>query len=308
MIGAWLTGLALGQSIEPGDLAVGDIDVQTFRPSLDLATFATVDVAAHAAGGRLSTELVLGYHRDLLTYTLGDRRRRVVGDVGQANLLASWARGPLRIGAGAPVVLLVEGAAPSERIGLGDVSLDGRVTLTRAESLVDVAVQGSVSLPTSTLGDGLRWSGFTGSAALVASRQVGRLLGAINLGWRGLPRRTLANTELDDVLEWRGAVGYATPERTLAASIEASGRIDARAPFDNRANHPVELTAAVRTRFADGAFLRVGAARGITVGIGSPTVRAWAGLAYSPEPKVRAERPIPDWVRPPEPAPTDGPR
>ncbi|MEM6930767.1 MAG: hypothetical protein AAF602_27785 [Myxococcota bacterium] len=302
MIGAFLVGLALGQPIEPRDLAVGDIDVQTFRPSLDLATFGTVDVAARSPAGRLSTELVLGYHRDLLTYELGERRRRVVGDVGQANLLGAWARGRLRIGAQIPVVLVVEGAPASERSGIGDVSLDGRVTLTKAEALVDVAIQGRVAMPVSALGDGLRWSSPTASAALVMSRQTGRLLGAVNLGWRGLPRRTLQNTELDDVLEWRGGLGYTTAEQTVAASIEASGRIDARAPFANRANHPVEIAATLRTRFAEGAFLRVGAARGLTAGIGSPTARVWAGLAYCPEPKVRGERPIPDWVRPPEPA------
>ncbi|MEN0060506.1 MAG: hypothetical protein AAGA48_00075 [Myxococcota bacterium] len=278
MIAWWGVPLALAQApVRFGE--VPNLDAQLFRPSLDRSSLMTVDVGERSAPG-VGVQLMIGYHDDVLTYTQGSRRVRIVGELVQANFMAAFAAGPVRVGLDVPLGVAEGDALPSQA-SIGDGALDVRLTLTRAESPVDVALQGRATAPTSTYEAGLGWTKPTGSVAFAVSRRFGKLLGALNLGWRIQPRVELENVVVDDGVEGRLGLAYRFSE-AFVASVEGTARLDPTDPLANRATSPAELLVAMRTRFAPDAYLRLGAGRGVTAGIGSPDVRLVAGIEYQP--------------------------
>lgn len=250
------------------------IDAQVFRPTLDGTRFTWVDDARPANPGPFFG-VTAGYARDPLLYVVHDVWSPVVHDLVQTDLAAGWAVGPVRLGAVIPVVARSTGWTGGES-GLGDIAAAGRATFHTAA--VDFGFDGRLWLPTTTVLAPVGDRRPSGELAVVASREFGRVLLAMNTGYRAVPRQILDGIAIDDVLTARTGVSFGLGERA-GLSSELAGQAVVRGL--DLATTPVEalLGGYVDPEGPLGVKLAVG--RGLGRAIGAPTVRAVLGVTWS---------------------------
>ncbi len=292
----WFVASAFGQTVTAG--ASPDLNAQLFRPTIDGERTLWVDEAARAPEGPLG-RLLFHYTDDPLVYQwLGADGQttetvRLLGSVVQADLIGGWSFGRARIGLDVPLYLFADGDAGSE-VGLGDLALDGKATILDGDSPIDVALQGRLGFPTSTvsvlpLGNpGVSWE-----IAAIASKHFGPVLLAANLGTKGGPSTDLENVSLNDAFVFRAGAGYDFTE-SFGLALESSGAFNYAAPLDNDANSPVEGMLTGWGRPAGDVVVRGGVGTGITSGIGSPQLRLLLGVAYQPAAEAPKPKPVLD--------------
>lgn len=294
MIGWWFAlPLGLAQDVVTDGL-VPDLNAQRFRPTLDGARTLVVDDSARPHQGA-SVRALLGYHDDLLVYAVeGQDPTRIVGNVVQADLLATYGYEFARIGLGLPVFLFADGDATAGEAGLGDVAVDGRFALLGREAPlrfpIDLGVQGRITLPTSTVRTSLGDPAVTWRVALVGSVELGPVLLAANVGTAGLPGQALENGTLDDAFEFR-AGGALDLTDTLGVSLETSGLVHYGEPLGNRVGQAIEGLVGAYWKPHHTIDVRGGVGRGLSAGFGSPDLRIVVGLGVRPRTKSRAESP-----------------
>ncbi len=280
----WLAALvpsaALAQDVVSGG-AVPELDAQNFRPSVDASRALWVDEAARAPEGPVG-RLLFHYTDDPLVYLVGEEQQALVRSIAEADLVGGWAFGRARIGFVIPLYLYASGD-PGTATGLGDVGLDGRLTLLDGEAApVDVALQGRITGPTATVDLPLGNPGVGWEISAIASKVVGPVLLAANLGTTGGPVADLENVSLNDAFSARAAVGYDLVENA-GITAELASLVSYRS-LDNPAANPTEALLSAWGRPSGDVIVRGGVGTGLTSGIGSPDFRALVGVSYAPRP------------------------
>ncbi len=278
-----LGAVAAAQSTAVERAVVPEIDAQTFRPTLDRSGFLVVDTAARPAPGG-HAQVLLSYHDDLLVYLSEGEQVGIVRNLVQANVLAAWGAGPVRVGVDAPVYFFAKGDATGGEAGLGDVALDGRVTVagegTPLALPVDLGVQARTTLPTATVDNALGARLVTWSVGLLVSKDLGPLQVAADVATVGGPAASLENIEVNDALSV-AVGGRLRASEAWTLSGELASRFSYRSPVSNLAGVPLELLVGSRVRVREDLSLRAAVGRGLSPGIGAPDLRVIAGVELS---------------------------
>jgi hypothetical protein len=226
----------------------------------------------------------LGIERNPLVVTTEDMRtgalveERVGGELG-ATFTATHA---VSIGIRLPVVMMQDRASMVTGVtsdlaplggGLGDVAVTPKLVLATQEITgVDLAVAGTLTLPTGTARDYLR-EGFTFAPAVVVGRRGEHLRFAGELGYTLRPRTEVGGVAIDDEVYAKAGAAWRTgrTELGLTGSFATPTGGD-HARYLELVGGP---TVSVRTVdvFAAGGL-------GIDNGVGTPDWRMLAGIRY----------------------------
>lgn len=280
----WFVSAALAQDTFSAG-ATPELNAQLFRPTIDGERTLWTDEAARAPEGPIG-RLLFHYTDAPLVYNwIGDDGQTIdtiglVNSVAQTDLIGGWAYDRARIGLDVPLYLYAAGDSGSE-VGLGDLAVDGKVTLLDGDSPIDIALQGRVGFPTATVNLPLGTPGLGWEIAAVASKHFGPVLLAANLGTKGTPRTELENVSINDSFVFRTGAGYDFSD-TFGMAAEVVGATTYAAPLSNDANSPIEGMLSAWGRPAGDVVVRGGAGTGFTSGVGSPQLRLLVGVAYQP--------------------------
>ena len=308
-------------------------DVQLFHPAVGANSFITLDSAEVLEHRLWHFGMVASYQREPLSYSLSttDSLSNTntstvvpVGNLAMAELVAAVGLfDRFEIGAALPVALTWDGDRFDD---YGGFASSGGT----ASSLGDLRVEGKAEL----LGFG-RDRAFLLTVSAGGTVPTGRLTGADSkfLGQK-YPTgrvRALLEYQLGQDRQYLRALamvgGYfredsqflGTPEGSsllYGAAIEVKpteqigvlGEVTGRAASKYYDTNPAELDAGMRFYLPSMLNLLMGAGFGLNNGIGSPIVRAFAGLEWAPDPRDRDHDGIPDVLDrcPDEPEDHDG--
>lgn len=256
-------------------------DGQLVRPAADSRVTLWTDDAGIRPGfvGRLA----LGYARDpVLVIPEGSGEgEALVADLGELDLIAGWAGGPVRAAVLVPLVgassELVDGGA-----GLGDVAIDLKGQLLDPDAAgLGLAVGGRLTAPTATAADPLPLgsAGVTWELRLIVDKPVGdlRLLG--NVGYTGRPAADLGDVVSGSALLARVGAGYAIGEGGVSAELGGTPILTA---LGGGTAFPVEGLAGGWVRTGEALVVRGAAGTGLTKGIGAARARVLVTLEYAP--------------------------
>ncbi len=286
MLGLWVTAAAAQAQVAGGE--VPEINAQTFRPTVDGRRLLWLDDGARGTNGFVGRGL-LQYVDDPLVYVGPDGEVvELVSSVLQLDLLGAARLGPLRLGVDVPIYLLSNGEPSGNETGLGEVGVDGKVTLL--DRAVDLAIGGRLFLPTSTVDTALGSPRTGYELSAIVSGDAGPLLLAANVGTRGGPATSLENVELNDALIARLGAALELSE-VVDTALEFNTTLPWRDPVADGSPLEVLASAAVRPRDSDW-VVRGGAGTGITTGIGSPDFRIVLGLGWEPGDDEGPDEPV----------------
>ncbi len=276
-----LSAFATAQTAPPVDAAV-------FRPSIDSRSMVWTDDATMYDVGDSSARVGVHYFNGTIAAVDEDGTELQGIDNALAfDLAGALYFDVLRVGVHVPVYGMVTSDVWQGGMGIGDVSLDGKlVVLDPVDTGVGLGFSAKLGIPNATFGnlpvgnDGLSWS----AGAIVDVRQ-GPLQVSANLGTIGLPKVEVANLELDDAFYGRLGAGYATGDRA-GLSAEGGIQVGYKGGFANGPGTPAEALLGGWFRPTDGIVLRGAAGTGLTRGIGSPAIRALISVSFEPAPFV----------------------
>ncbi|MBW1881243.1 MAG: hypothetical protein JRJ84_23050, partial [Deltaproteobacteria bacterium] len=278
--------IAFAQEVETPEL-----NAQLYRPPIDARTTLWTENARVGPMGTGTARVIASYvHRPFVFEPPEGEVVELVSYVLQADLVAGYALGPFRFGAGIPIYALSSGEQGAES-GLGDVVLDVKAALVDAS--VGLAIGSRFLLPTATVDLPLGSRGVGWEGLVMVDHQVGRLSLVANLGTRALPKAELPNVTVNDQLFFRIGEGYALTDAT-GISLDVGGQFNYSASLGNRAGASAEALLGGWHRFDDDWVLRGGVGTGLSRGIGSPTMRAVLGIAWEPAPRDRDDDGIVD--------------
>jgi OmpA-OmpF porin, OOP family len=225
-----------------------------------------------------------------------DRIGNVVSDQMFLHLgvaLGLWER--LSINVDLPIAVVNEGGSPANGgttfaspsgASLGDLRLGARLRFVgEPDSAVQLGVTGYLWLPTgdqdSFAGDGK----VRGLPGLVLNGEIGNFIYAANAGFVLRAERQFAATKLGSQVAYAVGVGLLAVDKKLQIGPEAYGTTTLENAFERDTTN---LEAILGLKYQAGPMvLGAGAGPGITRGLGTPTLRAVASIAYAPRaPKV----------------------
>ncbi len=207
----------------------------------------------------------------------------------------------LNLSVNLPLALLTDGDSPAaggvsvaspNGVALGDLRLSARLRLLgRARSVAELDLGGSLWAAT---GDRAHFAGDSyarGMPELVFSGQAGIVAYAAHGGVLIRRERQFLGTSLGDEFAFGAALGLLLAEKKLQIGPEVYGTSTLKNAFQRDTSNAEAILGA---RFRAGAIVvGAGAGPGLTHGLGTPTLRAVASLAYAPEqeaPKPRSDR------------------
>ncbi len=217
------------------------------------------------------------------------------------NVLAGEASGAfgltdkIQLGVAVPIMLRLsgEGLDPAQGTaamdslgasGLGDMRLEAKMRVWENPSM-RVAVSGGFTLPTSFgaggnafLGDDL--PSLRGRAAWQWTNPGGKLIVGANVGFILRKPRTIYSSEIGQQLTYGGAGAFKVNKRvSLIAELFGRGSVTG---VDLNAS-PLEAIGGIRVGVANSFSVLAGGGAGVVKGIGSPGVRVFAALGWSPD-------------------------
>ncbi|KYF55911.1 porin [Sorangium cellulosum] len=174
---------------------------------------------------------------------------------------------------------------PPTSSALGDLRLGARATLYGGyHDPFQIAIAGHVLLPTGSpeaySGDGT----VRGGPQLVLGGHLDRAVWSLAAGPEFRSSRPFANVEQGMMVHWGAGVGLLLDdERRLQIGPEITGAITVSDVQQRTTN--LEALLGGRYRFADDFEAGLGVGPGLTAGVGTPSFRAVALIAYTPEVK-----------------------
>ena len=188
-------------------------------------------------------------------------------------------------------------ASPSGA-AVGDLRLLARVGLVgKPKSPFQLAIGGSLWVPTGDESKMAGADGVRGMPALVAAGEAGKVAYAANVGFLFQPTANVVDSELGSQLAFGAGVAGLLANGRVQVGPELYGTTGiAGEDAFARPTTNLEALAGARARFG-GAVFGLGVGPGITKGIGTPALRVVGSVVYAPEPKAE-----------PEPAPVDNDR
>ncbi len=257
-----------------------ELNGQTFRPAIGEDDFVRVDdtqTGSAAGGGSIwfnhaASPLVYRYDS-------GDEVD-ILESVGSLNLQGWGALGPARLGLDLPIHPYVAGFGIDGQTSthLGDLLADARIEIVdRKPGGVGFAVGAGLGFPT---GDGAAWLGDPGLSLhlrAIGSAELGPVLVAANVGFRGRPVEVLPDdTVWGHRVPWGIGARIPFSERLLAAA-EITGEAFVGTVSDGY-GFPVEAIGTLRYNASPQWSVITGGGTGITSGLGAPDWRALAGI------------------------------
>jgi len=280
------------------------IDIDRFRPVFDPSGFLTIPATRTPGPDQWDVGFWTDYDHRALVVTdpsdsgAGDRavldhrvRGRVTGSLGFG--------GRLSAGVGIPFVMHQRGDAQAladERdtltpAALGDVRLALKVRALGAEAKptrerprgFGLAFQGVLTVPTGADQAFTSEPNARTELRVIADYHLFGLGVGASFGWlHRFEQRPLLGVTFRDELD--AALGIMVPlpaRRAPAILFEARTTVDARRPFGDAARTFAELDLAARWRVAE-VTMTFGVGAGLTDGVGSPRVRAFAAFHFGP--------------------------
>ncbi len=287
-----ISSLALAQdptpvAPEPANPASPAANGQLFRPSIDSVHTLWTDDSHRSPFGQVHVRALLHYANRPVVFVEPDGDvTPYVKDVLQLSTQASFSAGPVRLGLDVPVFLRSGGIEGGET-GLGDVGLEGRVSvLDGGRKALGVAVIGRTTFPTTTVAASVGSRGLTWELTGVLDKRFGPVLVAVNAGTRGVPEARLDNFEWADHFVGRFGVGWGITDHAgvsldVGANVPYAGLISA--------STPAEAIVGGYGRLAGNLVLRGGVGSGLTTGYGAPRYRLVSGLSWEPERRPDAD-------------------
>ena len=276
------------------------VDVELLRPTFSADTHPGVDSPVIAGKGAMRTGFLTQYARDpVILYQFDQEYGVVIRN--RATVHLGWEydlsdrvalRGtvPLafQIGSDENVASL-----SSPGLGLGDMSVGGRIALAEAGPLL-VGVRGDVLLPVGTNEAWMGDAGFRGSLGLVALASVGPVDLVADVG--SMVRPNALESEWDfmaeSTLDLRVAVAYHLwPDRIAlqAAWLQTSGVSHfAQGGGENGS----EAVGGLRLTVNDGDVVDLGVGKGVGPGVGTTAFRAFVGYTWVRPPQEPAPEPV----------------
>lgn len=277
-------------------LPYANINVQQFGPnaatSLNYNHLSGADTLGHLGP---SVGLWLNYAHRPLTATLGDGSQvdLLAGQL-QADLVAGIGLGPrFQLGLAIPLTLMQ--ATGSSTVGgyplpvlastvPGDMRLVPRFQLLKADTGLNLALEGIVGLPTGDPNNMQGSGSVTFEPRVVAEVKANeRLRAGLNLGYTLRNDHLLYNLTIGNELTFGLGAAYALVPDKVTLLAEVFGR--AAADGDSTAQletTPIEGNVAGRFNLGAAHALTVGVGPGLSEGYGAPTFRVFAGYAFTP--------------------------
>ena len=273
--------LALSPSARAQEDQPQAVDAQHFRPTPPGEPLLWTGLGSADASGSWGASVLAHYaHEPLIWYHDIHGRQNIVGALGQLDLSGSFSLGRLRAALVLPVVQYATSDVLPSRAGIGDLWLEGRITLfDQRRDALGLGLVGGLELPTRTVDDALSTGSPTGAIRLHADRSFGSLLVAVNLGVELVPEIELGKLTFGDAFLGRAGLMVPVGER-LELTAETALRASLSTPEDGV---PVELLGGFRRKIGTSYALRMGAGTGITAAAGSPIFRLIIGVDRLPQ-------------------------
>ena len=292
------SGSAIAQA--PFDAA---INVQLFEYAIGPKSFLTVTDADVAPKGHLGADVLITYLTKPFTILdvnetenqVTGTRTEVVESMTSAEISAAYGlTNALQIGVALPLIVRMTGegldpamASPDpdglQATGLGDLRMEAKLRLWRKDSLRLAAV-GGIRLPTSVGGGGDflgdDFPSGRGQLAVQWSSAQGRLSLGANAGVILRKPRTLYSSTMGQQLLYGGAGAFRITRRVTAIG-ELFGRTGVTSLKVEQS--PLEIGAGVRIVATKSLHLLLGAGAGLIRGIGSPGLRMFGAVGWSPD-------------------------
>lgn len=299
-LAATSTAVAQDDIPDSGLIFVPDLQSQLYRPSIDAESTLWTD----DSGGRTDSMFTFGrvaanYINHPFVIRYGDGQTiDLVEDALQLDVIAGMQYDRFRLGVDLPIYVFTRSDLADEGPGLGDIALDGRMGLVdRDASGFGVALGGRLSLPTASIASPLGTAaGKPGwEAQLILDKDIGPVLIAANLGYRGIPEQEMINVIWDDQLMWRVGAGWQLNDTMILSADFAGAQVVRMIGKDNvsrpsrGAGTPMELLGGTKIRLAETIQLDLGVGTGIGSGIGAPSLRVLAGIGYRPAKTARTD-------------------
>jgi outer membrane protein OmpA-like peptidoglycan-associated protein len=181
-------------------------------------------------------------------------------------------------------------AAPSGKVGLGDPRLHLKLDLLHGlfeteQTVFDMAIVAVVGFP---LGNAVQSASFMGDSTFTVHPKLafgfdfGRLRLGLNGGYLVREEKDFHLAEVGSRISYGAAAEVGFTER-LSGIAEVFGQNGVTRELSGS---PLEGALALRYRYDSGVALTGGAGTGIIAGIGTPVVRVFLGLAWSPPPET----------------------
>lgn len=257
-----------------------DFDVERFQPTSARTGILGTEAGAPIAAGTWDLGLVFGLADDVLVVDDGTTTTALVSRRTTATFVgAIGLRDRLELGFAVPVILDQERPpmlgdtttmlAPLSD-GLGDLRIVPKLGLIRGDFAL--ALVAALTLPTGD-GDYRGDGGLTFAPAIAASRDLGRLALAANLGARLRDSSHMLNLRVDDELFTEVGASYRTGP-VLSAQLGMAAATAAAAPFAHANQTHVELRTGLGIELLPALFVSALAGVGVQHGYGTPDWRA----------------------------------
>lgn len=269
-----LVGGALAAEVAP-------VSAQSFEASADGRAGLGVDDAIVAPSGQLTARALLQYVKDPLVYRVGDGPEvAAISDLLAVDFVTSYTIGRARVGFDIPFYIGTWGESAAGGGLLGDVAVDLRYSvLDTWNAPIGLAPSARIAIPTALTGSGVGSGGLDAHLGLVASRDAGPWLFAVNAAVHVLPQVALANGTYGSQLALRAGVA-----RELG-SAGITGELDGGVGLDDPASHatsPLEARVGGWYRVKPTMVIRGAVGTGLTRGIGAPDARVLLGASFEP--------------------------
>jgi hypothetical protein len=280
-------------------------DIQLFHPAVGAHSFITLDSAEVLEHRLWNFGLFANYQRDPLLYTLSTldstgatntSTLTPVKNLAMAELVAAVGLfNRFELGAALPLATSWDGDNNDSYGGLaagrntvramGDLRIEGKAELLGfgADRAFLLSLSAGGTLPTGDDAAFLGERSVTGRVRALLEYQHGESLRALAMAG-GLVREKsqfFGTPEGPSVL-YGAAIEYKPTEQ-----IGVLGEVFGRAASRYRDTNPAEFDAAMRFYLPSMLSLIMGGGLGLDKGLGSPSVRAFAGLGWAPDPRDR---------------------
>jgi outer membrane protein OmpA-like peptidoglycan-associated protein len=264
--------------------ATPDLNVQTFRPSMDSHEFLrAIDTDLGERG--FAARGVASYTLAPLQYTSGDGTTvDIVSNLLQLDAIGAYTVGNFRIGVDLPVILRAFGGTEDDTTGVGDIAVDVKYRLLdNQKAPLGFALSARTWLPTSTAGGALGTNGLGFEAVASLDKPIGKKLDAVlDIGVTLEPTVALENVEWGTTANLQAGLAYrATDAVGFAAEVYTAGVLS---DLGNAAARPTELLLGGWYRAGErrALLIRPGVAFGLSNAVTTPKLRALLGVAWDP--------------------------
>jgi outer membrane protein OmpA-like peptidoglycan-associated protein len=261
-------------------------NIQNFRPALGRQDMLWVNETRIDKSNLFSVRNMFIYTKDPLSYkNYRGERVRILNDILETDILASYSVGIVQFGLGLPIYLRTLNDIAGGQSGIGDIWVDSKLRLSdRVVQPLGVAFSLRSTLPTSSMSVPLGTDGILFEAELDLDKRIGPTVFALNLGHRQQPSVSLENVQLGPQIFTKLGMAYHVDTRFgLSTELSASW---AYSDFTNVASSPFEALFGTWRRFSDDDswVIRGGFGLGLNEAISTPAARGLMAISYEPIP------------------------